>query len=227
MEPWAVDVEDAFYIAQTFNGHHIVGSSGIGDAHGWLQLYKVSSGALVKGITCSPRSKIAIGDGFILALNNEEVFGGRHAQVVRIHDEETLSPLQSLAGHGGDILCLAISKDSQIIVSGGFDCTVRIWKKSGPKFSSFQVLHDTNVICAVAISHDSGVLAVGSMDKSIKTFNMANNFSHMQTLLGHEAHPSELCFSPRLGYLCSCSADETIRIWNPTDGRNAMVNVSL
>ena len=100
----------------------------------------------------SPDGVLLASGGFIHSGNNERI---------RIHDFQSGELLQTLKGHENVVLDLAFSPDGRWLASGSFDDTVRLWKRSGSRFTAGPVLqgHERQVY-AVRLFEDSGRLRV-------------------------------------------------------------------
>jgi len=71
---------------------------------------------------------------------------------------------------------------------------------------------------AVAFSPNGEMLATAGVDTKINVYSVANDFSRMHTLEGHNGWVQSLSFSSDSTRLVSGSGDRTIRLWNLTEG---------
>jgi WD40 repeat protein len=77
----------------------------------------------------------------------------------------------TLSGHSGPVTALAYSPDGRLLVSGGFDRTVRLWDLQTRRESA--VFRDClNTVVGVAFSPDGGSLAVIAEDSPIRRWDM-------------------------------------------------------
>lgn len=101
-------------------------------------------------------------------------------------------PKKSLAGHNHFVSSLAISKDSNFLVSGSWDKTARLWDLSNYKCNKIISGHLKDVL-AVSFSIDSRLIITGSMDntakfwnvKGEKKFEIENDFSSWVSCINH------------------------------------------
>ena len=73
---------------------------------------------------------------------------------------------QFLRTHNGGFLCLAISDDAKILLTGLADATLRVWDLTEKKQIACYDEHKNEVLC-VTISSDSTLAVSGSEDKSL------------------------------------------------------------
>lgn len=134
----------------------------------------------------------------------------------------------TFAGHQEYLSCAAVARDGSLIVSGGFDKTVRLWDpQSGGALAA--LAGHTDTVQAVAVSNDGKTVASAGEDLSIRLWDVASK-SLKKTLPGHSATVEALTYSPKDGRLTSAGADGLIRFWNDdgslgasVDGRSAKV----
>ena len=75
----------------------------------------------------------------------------------------------------------------------------------------------TQRVTAVAFSPDSRTLATGSVDFTVKVWNVADG-ALVRTLSGHGSSVMAVAFSPDGALLASGSEDTTVRLWRASDG---------
>ena len=77
----------------------------------------------------------------------------------------------------------------------------------------------TNSVHDLAFKPRSYVLASGSIDGTIRIWNMRSE-RHVRTLRGHRSEIFSVAWSPNGRTLASASRDGTVRLWNPDNGAN-------
>ncbi|KAJ3114149.1 hypothetical protein HK098_007453 [Nowakowskiella sp. JEL0407] len=120
-------------------------------------------------------------------------------------------------GHTDPVISVAISNDSDRIVSGSGDNTVKIWNVNTGKEIRTLAGH-TNYVTAVAISNDGDRIVSGSWDNTVKIWN-ANTGKEIRTLAGHTREVTAVAISNDGDRIVSGSEDNTVKIWNANTGK--------
>jgi WD40 repeat protein len=91
---------------------------------------------MIYAIALSPDGKLLASGGYFMPED-----------VIRLHDFQSGELLQILKGHENVVQDLAFSPDGRWLVSGSSDKTVRLWKRSGSRFTAGPVLqgHENKV----------------------------------------------------------------------------------
>ncbi|GET39635.1 NB-ARC domain-containing protein [Microseira wollei] len=118
-----------------------------------------------------------------------------------------------------------------ILASSSADQTIRLWDITTGKCIKTLFGHQ-GFIWSIAFSLDGKILASASEDGTVKLWNLQNltpNSSPHQTLQGHQSFVWSVAFSPippnlpyqggHGGILASSSVDQTIRLWDVSEGR--------
>ncbi|MBC1221571.1 WD40 repeat domain-containing protein [Nostoc sp. UCD121] len=119
----------------------------------------------------------------------------------------------TLTGHSEKVTSVAISPDSETLVSGCADKTIKVWNlKTGKLIRT--LTEDLGKISSVAISPDGHYFAVGICQhpkSNVKVWNL-NSDKLLHTLLGHQKPVNCIAISPDGQILASGS--NKIKIWN-------------
>ncbi|GAB7350376.1 hypothetical protein MBLNU459_g1002t2 [Dothideomycetes sp. NU459] len=128
-------------------------------------------------------------------------------------DTDNPYSLRVLQGHHNSVRAIAAHGDT--LVSGSYDCTVRIWK-----ISTGELLHSlrghTQKVYSVVLDHDRGRCISGSMDNLVKVWSIDSGMC-LFNLEGHTSLVGLLDLSHER--LVSAAADSTLRIWHPETGQ--------
>jgi F-box and WD-40 domain protein CDC4 len=120
--------------------------------------------------------------------------------------------LRTLSGHHNSVRAIAAHGDT--LISGSYDCTVRVWK-----ISTGDLLHrlqgHTQKVYSVVLDHARGRCISGSMDNLVKVWDLASG-ACLHNLEGHTSLVGLLDLSH--DRLVSAAADSTLRIWDPESG---------
>jgi WD40 repeat protein len=121
--------------------------------------------------------------------------------------------------HFNGIQVLAISNDSQWVVSGGIqESIVRLWKVSdGKQVKQLQGHNAKDEIWAVAFSPDGSLCASACSDKTMKTWETATG-NNVRTFTGHTDWVRGVYFFPDKARILTASDDFTLRIWDLKNG---------
>ncbi|MBE9106580.1 hypothetical protein IQ229_17080, partial [Nostoc cf. edaphicum LEGE 07299] len=117
-----------------------------------------------------------------------------------------------LHGHEDYVNSVAISADGQIIVSGGFDRTVRLWNHQGLPLAEPFRGHQDYVSCAT-ISANGQTIVSGDRDGTVRLWNR-QGLSLAEPLRGHEGDVNSVAISTEGQTIVSGGDNGTVRLWN-------------
>ena len=108
-------------------------------------------------------------------------------------------------------ICMAISRDGRVLVSGENEGNVLVWDlEDGGKRKRIQVPY---AIRAVAVSPDGQVLAVAGREKSVQLWNVKTG-EVKQELTGHGDDVTCVAFSPNGMLIATSGLDNIVRVWH-------------
>lgn len=117
-----------------------------------------------------------------------------------------------LTGHHHSVRAIAAHADT--LVSGSYDCNVRVWK-----ISTGETVHrlqgHTQKVYSVVLDHKRNRCISGSMDNVVKVWSLDTG-SVLYNLEGHHSLVGLLDLQD--DRLVSAAADSTLRIWDPETG---------
>ncbi|CAG8482895.1 23180_t:CDS:2 [Rhizophagus irregularis] len=120
--------------------------------------------------------------------------------------------LRTLSGHTHSVRALAGVGNT--LVSGSYDCSVRVWNIMTGDCVWRLHGHQQKVYSVVLDAKRKRCMS-GSMDGTVKVWNLEDG-TNIWTLEGHSSLVGLLDLSH--DYLVSAAADSSLRIWNPDDG---------
>jgi WD40 repeat protein len=126
-----------------------------------------------------------------------------------------------LKGHEDRVTSVAISADSQWVVSGSEDKTVCVWDLQTGKQRNLLKGHEAEVT-SVAISVDSQRIVSGSGDGTVWVWDTETG-EQINTLGGHEEEVTSIAISADSKRIVSGSNDKTVRIWEMATGKEIKV----
>ncbi len=141
-----------------------------------------------------------------------------HEQTRMTHQQnpENWDCYRTLSEHKDVVDTLAISPDSEWMISGSWDNTIKIWCPQTGELQATLLGH-VNSVTALAVSFDGHWIVSGSVDNTIKIWS-AQTKKLQQTLLGHTYSISTIAISPDAQFIVSGSWDNTLKIWSLDTG---------
>ncbi len=134
----------------------------------------------------------------------------------RKHKLENFVVVNEFQAHSEGVSCLAISPDGQILASGSYDDTIKLWRLSTGEEISTLTGHSDDVE-SVAFHPDGEILASGSYDRTIKLWQLSTG-KKIRTLRGHSEDIESVAFSPNGQILTSGGDDNEIKLWQLSTG---------
>jgi len=116
-------------------------------------------------------------------------------------------------------MCVNFNPQSNLIVSGSFDATVRIWDvKTGRCIKTLPAHSDP--VSACCFNRDGTLIASSSYDGLCRVWDTATG-QCLKTLICDENNPpvSYVSFSPNGKYILAATLDNRLKLWNYGDGK--------
>lgn len=133
-----------------------------------------------------------------------------HCRLIWIWNLEEAKPTIGLTGHRDAVYGVAWSPDNQVVASGSWDGTIRIWDLStGRNRVLAKKQADVN---ALSWKPNSSLLAAGAEYGPIKLFDVETG-EHIAEYEGHSGNINNLAWSPDGQLLAAASGDRSILIW--------------
>ncbi|CAL1705485.1 unnamed protein product [Somion occarium] len=141
-------------------------------------------------------------------------YGADDTEVDPSEEEAEDNPYHRLHLTGHDHAVRALAARGRTLVSGSYDCTVRVWDIITGNCKWILVGH-TQKVYSVVLDIHRNLACSGSMDSTVRVWNLSTG-ECQHTLNGHTSLVGLLGLSP--SYLVSAAADSTLRVWNPDTG---------
>ena len=203
-------------------------ASGSGDRK--IRLWDVNTGRLIRSVpepTGPVFSVVFRPDGEMLASGGRgpsirfwDANTGRQV-ILHFWDANTgklIGSLGALGPHGGAVLSVAFSPDSNILASGSGDRKIRLWDVNTGRHIRTLAGGHTDSVLSVAFSPDGEMLASGSLGETLRLWDVSTG-RHIRTLTGHTHFVESVAFSPDGLMLASGSRDETLGLWDTRTGK--------
>jgi WD40 repeat protein len=145
-----------------------------------------------------------------------KMFGVAVSSEIVIYDASTWTEMHLLEGHTGTVKSIAFSPDSQRLVSGSDDKTVRLWDTTNAEELFTMRGHSRN-INSVAYSPCGSRIASASNDKTVRLWDIQTGET-LCTLKGHKKWVKSVQYSPDGRQVLTGSWDGMIRCWDAETG---------
>jgi eukaryotic-like serine/threonine-protein kinase len=193
----------AAILALTFSpdGRSLVSSSWDGTVKVW-HVAPGSDANILTGHKAWLSSLALSADGKTLAV----VVAADQENIVQLWDLASRRPSGSLLGHERALCCLEFAPGGQVLATGSYDKTVRLWDVANKK--QLHQFQHTYYVFSVAFSPDGKFLAAGDPGGNALVWDLATRQKVAQL-----SQATRVRFSPD-GKLLASAAGQSIRLWD-------------
>ncbi len=175
------------------------------------------SAVLVKELLETDDSVLCLGTG----ADGKKLAAGGCDRLVRVWD---LSPCyanakleQTIENHADWVFGIAFAPDGKHLLTASRDKTAKVWdlttKESVLTFPDHQ-----NTVYSVAVNADGKLAYSVGEDGQLRTWNAVGEGKQVRASGGHAKAIFKVVRHPSQPLLATCSADQTVRLWNPDNG---------
>ncbi|KAL9106440.1 MAG: hypothetical protein Q9227_008528 [Pyrenula ochraceoflavens] len=189
-------------------------------SQGALRIWNVRTKSCIRTLDCGYALCVAFLPG------DKIVVVGTKEGTLEIFDIASSILLDTLSAHERDIWSLQVHPDGKSLITGSADKTAKFWefkvvqeeilgttrKSSKLTLTHTRTLRVSDDILSVRYSPDSRLLAVSTLDNTVKVF-FADTLKLYLTLYGHKLPVLDMDISYDNKLIVTCSADKNVRVW--------------
>jgi WD domain, G-beta repeat/Planctomycete cytochrome C len=131
---------------------------------------------------------------------------------------QSTKPSQIVENHADWVFGVSFLPDGKHLLTSSRDKTAKVWdlmaKESVVTFPEHQ-----NTVYAVACKSDGKLVFSVGEDNLIRSWNPAGDGKQVRAMGGHTQRIHRVVVHPSKPLFATCSADQTVRIWNADDGK--------
>jgi COMPASS component SWD3 len=155
------------------------------------------------------------GDGTTLCVASDD-------KSLSLWDLRTREPINRLVGHTSYVTSCTFSSQSNQIVSGGFDETIRLWDVRRPERSVRSIDAHSDPVSCVDFCFDGTLIVSASYDGLCRIWD-SDTGQCLKTIYAVQTPPSScVTFSPNAKYILASTLDSVTRAWEIRDSANAV-----
>src|SRR5262249_40475429 len=126
---------------------------------------------------------------------------------------------QPFENHADWVLGIAFSADGKTLLTASRDKTAKIWDLKARESVLTFPDHQNPVYGVAAHANGKDGFSVGE-DNQLRFFNAVGEGKQIRAVAGHTKVVTRLVYrpDPKTPLLATCSADGTVRLWNPDNG---------
>ncbi|KAG1822003.1 WD40-repeat-containing domain protein [Suillus subaureus] len=128
------------------------------------------------------------------------------------------APMQTMRLHMDKVSVVAFFKDGRRVVTGSWDCTLRICNIQKGVVVGGPFMGHSKKVFSVAVSPDDRQIASGGKDNTIIIWDVESKQMLFNPLAKHTNWVTSMCFSPDGKRLASGSYDSTVIMWDVETG---------
>lgn len=187
---------------------------------GQLKIWNTKTRSCLRTLECGEAmcSAFLPGDRIVLI--------GTKKGKLELWDISTSTFIEEIDAHEGAVWTLAVHPDGKSVVTGSADKSARFWRfdvveeeipgtrrtTQRLKLTQTRQLKVADEILSVAFSPDERLLAVSTLDNTVKIF-FVDSLKLFLTLYGHKLPALNLSISNDSKLITTCSADKNVRVW--------------
>lgn len=149
-----------------------------------------------------------------LLFSKSDVISSSADGSIRVWDRNTGSCRRTFVGHSGAVTCVQPLKTTDMIVSGGQDGTVRVWRSRGERGEVVRVLrgHVNGVRCVEVMDHN--IIVSGGRDGCLRVWD-SSRWKCLRSLKAHGRSVECVSVNPNVYYpqMVSTGLDGRMRLW--------------
>ncbi len=149
----------------------------------------------------------------------ERLLTGRRAPWLRSRrrpDAPLSACIQTLAGHDGGVLCVALTSDGLRAVTGSDDATTRVWELGTGECLRVLEGHQAGVY-GVSLAADGRRAVTASADATVRLWDLWAG-ECLRTLAGHEGEVWSVAATADGKQAVTGGCDRSVRVWDLTTG---------
>jgi WD40 repeat protein len=125
---------------------------------------------------------------------------------------------QTIENHADWVFGVAFANDGKHLLTCSRDKTAKVWDLAA-KESVLTFPDHQNPVYGVAVKPDGKVGVSVGEDNQVRFWNASGEGKQIRAAGGHGKAVFRVLYHPKQPLLVTCSADGTVRIWNPDNGQ--------